>query len=250
MYIEILQRLGLNKNEAKIYETLIETGEANVSQIASTSKVNRRNVYDALLSLLGQNLVTRVRGGREMRYCPADPMKLQHLLNAQKQQVASILPGLSKTYGQHTPEEQAFISRGIEGMKNYWRYVTSQTGPSLFVGGKGAWHDPLYEEDRKEFFSTCRKKGIIIQGIFDEIVKTKGSDIYSNYDPQNIRFFPPLYTTTASYDICGDRVLLFQMSRQRHIENAIIFNIISKPLADSFRSWFSFLWQLAEPIKK
>lgn len=250
MYIETLQRLGLNKNEAKIYETLIESGEANVSKIASTGKVNRRNVYDALRNLLKDNLVVRVRGEHEIRYRPADPMKLQHLLNEQKKRASSILPELAKTYSQHSPDEQAFISRGIEGMKNYWRYITSQDGPALFIGGKGAWHDPLYEDERKEFFSACRRKGIVLQGIFDDEIKKNGADIYKQYDLQKIRFFQPEYSTTASYNMCGNHTLLFQMSRHRHIENAIIFNIISQPLADSFRRWFYFLWELAEPIKK
>ncbi|MFA6553129.1 MAG: helix-turn-helix domain-containing protein [Patescibacteria group bacterium] len=250
MYIEILQRLGLNKNEAKIYESLLETGEANVSQIASAAKVNRRNVYDALDNLLAENLVIRVRGEREIRYRPADPMKLQHLLNIQKQRIGAILPGLAKTYERHPPEEQAFISRGIEGMKNYWKYVTSQSQPSLFIGGKGAWHDPLYEEDRKIFFSDCRRKGIIIQGIFDDEIRKSGTDIFKHYEPEKIRFFPAEFSTTASYDICGDRTLFFQMAQHRKIENALIFNIISQQLADSFRTWFSFLWHISQPLKK
>jgi len=45
MFEQILQKLGLSPNEAKIYETLLSLGSANVSTIAVKSKVHRRNVY-------------------------------------------------------------------------------------------------------------------------------------------------------------------------------------------------------------
>ncbi len=57
MYSEILETIGLSPNEAKIYETLLSTGETSVSEIATKAGVHRRNVYDALNRLVDKALV-------------------------------------------------------------------------------------------------------------------------------------------------------------------------------------------------
>jgi len=250
MYREVLQQIGLNKNEAKIYEALINLGDANISMIASTGKVNRRNVYDSIKNLLVKNLVVRVSGPHGYQYKAADPSRLREILISQTQKVNAVLPDLKRLYNEKMPTEQAFVSRGHEGIKNFWKYVTSQNENIYFVGGKGAWHDPRIEEDRKQYFENCRKKGIKIQGIFDNEVLKNGQDIYSKYDQSLIRFFPPGYSTKASYDICGDRVVLFSLPKERSIENATVFNIVSQSLADSYRKWFYLLWQNTKPLKQ
>ncbi len=249
MHWDILQQIGLNKNEAKIYEALLDLGEASVSEIAAAGAVNRRNVYDALDNLRVHNLVSKVRGKSQLRYRPADPRKLSQIIQQQRQQAASVLPSLERVYRSHVPSEQVFISRGIEGIRNFWQYVLSQHGPAYFVGGKGAWHDPRIEEARKQYFSQAADKRIIISGIFDFTMRKNAADVTREYDRQQIRFFPEDYSTNATYDVCGDRVILFPMPGERDMANVTIYNIISQPLADSFRRWFQLLWQQAQPLQ-
>ncbi|MBU0597866.1 helix-turn-helix domain-containing protein [Patescibacteria group bacterium] len=239
----------MHKNEAKIYEALLSLGPANVSEIASAGKVNRRNVYDSLRGLLEKNIVFRISDTRENKYQAAEPKTLLQMLFEQKKMVSSVLPELKQTYSLHMPDEQAFIARGVEGIKNFWRYIASQTGPVLFVAGKGAWHDSKINEERKIYFKSCKEKNITIQGIFDyEMLKT-GKDIYSEYQVDQLRFFPEGFSTKSTMDICGNRVLMFTMPKGKSIENSMIFNIISPALADSFRIWFKYLWQLSKPLK-
>ncbi|MFA6098942.1 MAG: helix-turn-helix domain-containing protein [Patescibacteria group bacterium] len=250
MFTEVLQQLGLPKNEAKIYEALVNLGKANISAISSAGKVNRRNVYDSLANLLEKGLVIRVQEYRQTFFQAAEPKRLLDLLTDQKKKISTLVPDLKKVYAAHFPEEQAFISRGIEGTKNFWKYVTSQARPVLFIGGKGAWHDPRINEERKIYFSTCRKRGIPIRGLFDQEMLDHGQDVYSQYDPALIRFFPKEYSTLSSCDICGNRVLFFPVPSEKNIENIIIFNIISQPLADSYRKWFELIWMAAVPLDK
>lgn len=248
MYREVLQQIGLNKNEAKIYEALINLGEASISSIASTGKVNRRNVYDSINNLLRDSLVIRTSGTHGYLYKAADPARLREILSSETKKISTILPELTNLYKVKTPPEQIFITRGKEGIKNFWQYVMSQDGPNFFVGGKGAWHDSSIEEDRKQYFTTCKNKGIEIHGIFDYEVLERAEDIYSEYNSELIRFFPKEFSTKASYDICGDRIIQFAMPRERSIDNVTIFNIVSQSLADSFRQWFHYMWGKSKPL--
>lgn len=77
---DILEQIGLNKNEAKIYEGLLDLGDASVSAIASASGVNRRNVYDAIKKLQKQNLISQVRGTKQLLYRAAHPKRLMNIV--------------------------------------------------------------------------------------------------------------------------------------------------------------------------
>lgn len=245
MYREELQQIGLSKNEAKIYEALLTLGTANISSISSVGKVNRRNVYDSLENLLKKNLVIVVRKKAGNLYKAAEPKRLYEMLQTQKQKISKVLPDIKKLYNLKLPTEQAYITRGVEGTKNFWNFVMSQNEPVYFIGGKGAWHDKDLEEERKNYFKTCKNKGIEIRGLFDNEVYYQQPEVYSEYNHEFVRFFPKEYSTTASMDICADRVIIFPMPRQKNMQNTTIFNIISRPLADSYRKWFDGLWQNA-----
>ncbi|MBU2236303.1 hypothetical protein KKA01_04605 [Patescibacteria group bacterium] len=249
MYVEVLQQLGLPRNQAKIYESLLVSGSSNISSISSNAKVNRRNVYDSIKCLLERKLVLCISKTGEQQYEAVDPEKLREILTSKTKLVQNILPELNSLYSLKKASDQASIERGWEGMKNFWKFVLAQKDPVLFVGGKGAWHDPKIEEERKDFFAACKNRGIRIQGIFDNEIHLTGKDIYENYDPQWIRFFPKEYSTFASIDICGDQVIHFSMPKERTIEDVLIFRIISTDLADSYRTWFDYLWHQAKSIK-
>ncbi|PIN79600.1 hypothetical protein COV16_03365, partial [Candidatus Woesearchaeota archaeon CG10_big_fil_rev_8_21_14_0_10_34_8] len=58
MYEETLMQIGLSLNEARVYESMLQLGEANVQTIAIKSKVHRRNVYDSLNKLIEKGLAS------------------------------------------------------------------------------------------------------------------------------------------------------------------------------------------------
>ncbi|XOU94382.1 MAG: TrmB family transcriptional regulator [Candidatus Kerfeldbacteria bacterium] len=250
MYTDVLQQIGLSKNEAKIYEALLSLGPSNISSISSVGKVNRRNVYDSMNNLLKRNLVIVLRDTKGKLYKAAEPKRLNEMLQSQKQKISKILPTIKSLYNTKLPAEQAYITRGVEGTKNFWNFVMSQDGPVLFIGGKGAWHDKDLEDERKNYFKTCKIKGIEIKGLFDHIVYQNQKEVYSEYNPEHIRFFPKDYSTSASIDICADRVIMFPMPKEKTVQNTTIFNIVSQPLADSYRKWFDHLWENAIPTNE
>ncbi|MFA6272115.1 MAG: helix-turn-helix domain-containing protein [Patescibacteria group bacterium] len=250
MYTEILLQLGLPRNQAKIYETLLVLGSSNISSISSSAKVNRRNVYDSIKCLLKRRLVICISETGEQLYAAVDPEELRGILASKTEVIKNILPELNNLYSSSKALNQASIERGWEGMKNFWKFILAENEPVLFIGGKGAWHDPRIEAERVNFFAACKNQGIRIQGIFDHEIYMTGKDIYKNYNPQWIRFFPKEYSTFASIDICRDQVIHFSMPKERTIEDVSIFRIISKDLADSYRTWFNYLWNQAKPLQK
>src|SRR6266498_3351563 len=121
MYIDVFQQLGLAKNEARIYETLLTEGESGVGQIALKSKVHRRNVYDSLNRLIEKGLVFEILQKHENYYQAVDPNKLAEILQEKEQTLAKIMPNLEELYTSTPHINEAYIYKGVEGWKNYIR---------------------------------------------------------------------------------------------------------------------------------
>ena len=77
MYQEILQKIGLSLNEARVYEALLYLGEVNVNKISIKSKVHRRNVYDSLNKLIGKGLASETFIKGEKFFKAIDPERLK-----------------------------------------------------------------------------------------------------------------------------------------------------------------------------
>ena len=57
------------------------------------------------------------------------------------------------------------------------------------------------------------------------------------------KFYPKEYATVSSVDAFGDYVGSYAVDEQGHIDDdAFIFIIKDKNLADSCRQWFLFMW--------
>ena len=121
---------------------------------------------------------------------------------------------------------------------------------TYFVAGKGIWHDPEIESERREYFSKIKQNQVTVKGIFDYEVFEWGEKVYGQYESENLRFFPKEYSTQASYDVCEDRIVLFPMITNKSAEHSSVITIISKSLTDSYITWFKFLWQLAKPLSE
>jgi sugar-specific transcriptional regulator TrmB len=249
MFTAHLQQLGLTKNEAKIYEALLQLGQCGVAAISQTARVNRRNVYDALKSLQEKKLVNEDYSAARKEYGAVDPTYLEALLQEHKSLVKEIVPALEAVTAKRDAKQQAFISHGIEGIKDYMQYVIAHKHPAYFIAGKGLWHDPRLEDARERYFNTAARKKIPIQGIFDYEMLEVGKDVYTKYPESDFRFFDQGYSTPATVDICGDRVSYTTMRTHNVVaEYNVIFNIVSKPLADAYKTWFMALWEQAKQL--
>lgn len=247
MYQEILHTLGLSPNEAKIYESLVEKGESNISHIATHANIHRRNAYDAISRLVEKGLCFEIFSSKETKYNAVDPDKLLELVAEKERSLRSVLPELKKKFSQRHAPEEAYIYKGLEGQKNIFRDVLRVGQDTYFIGAKGGWYDPRLETSRKAFFAETKRKKIKFIQLFDAEIK-KEKDFPKYFEGiLEYRYLPKEYSTPSAIHIFGDYVVTYTgMSIKKLADDVVFFVIHSKELAESYRKWFWFMWKHSE----
>lgn len=242
MFTEIFQQLGLAKNEARIYQTLLKEGEMAVGEIANKSGVHRRNVYDSLNRLVEKGLVFQILEKHEQHYKAVEPNKLFEILDEKQQALKKIMPDLERLYGGTPHEEETYIYRGIEGWKNYMRDLLRVGEDVYSIAGKGAWADERLTGFLEQFLKEVKRKNISLHTLFDHEVKTSDHKIIGLVG-KNYRFLAPQYSTPAAIDIFGSHVaILSHIGLGKIPDDISLTMIVNKDIADAFRAWFQLMW--------
>ena len=92
-----LLELGLNAEEARVYDALLEIGQSVVSPIAALAKVNRTTCYNVLESLASKKLVSKSNYRGKISYGAEDPSRIVHNLENEKKQL-ELKVQLAKNY--------------------------------------------------------------------------------------------------------------------------------------------------------
>lgn len=243
MYTDIFEQIGLSPNEAKIYETLLSTGETSVSIISAKAKVHRRNVYDAMNRLLEKGLVFQIFQKGENIYQAVHPNKLLEVLKEKETKLTQILPQLNKIYTAEPLQEAAYIYKGLEGYKNYMRDMARIGEETYFLSAKGLWFTPtISEKFLNDFKAEMKRKKVKYYTLYDPLVKTKLPQALDKVGG-DYKILPEKYSTSAVLDIFGDHVVTFTSVDVGNVgEDVTIFVMINQELADSFKTWFRMLW--------
>ncbi len=246
----LLETLGMSPNEAKMYETLVERGESSISEIALAAGVHRRNAYDAMQRLISKGLCFQIITSGENLYNAVDPEKLVELLTEKQLELQAILPGLKKKFEQRVAPEEAYIYRGLEGQKNIFRDILRVGEDSYFIGAKAGWIDPRLDVARTEFFKEANRKKITLHGLFDYELLARPELLRKFNVGGKFRFLPKGFSTTSGVQIFGDYVVSYtNLGVGSSSDDVVFFVIRSATLADSFRTWFAFMWKSSIPGK-
>lgn len=243
MPIETLQQLGLSPNESKIYEALLDLKEAGVGEISSKTKIHRRNVYDSMHRLIDKGLVFSVLSGNETLYSTVDPDKLTELIKERELILQNVLPILKEHYDKKESSQEAYIYKGLNGMKQYMRDILREGKDVYSLAAKLGWFNPKLNSFRKEFYKEAKRKKINFLNIFDEEIKKENlKELEEIYPPY--KFLPAKYSTNSAIDIFGDYVVTFTgLGIKKLNKDTTIFVMRDECLAKSYREWFQFIYK-------
>ena len=100
---DVLESIGLNKNEVIVYLDLIRVGKSSVIDIAKRTKIHRSNTYDILEKLLKKGIVDQSIDNEKKFFYPIDPKDFLDYHKQKEIELLRIIPEIEKI--QNKPRE-------------------------------------------------------------------------------------------------------------------------------------------------
>ena len=239
-----LERLGLNKNEAKVYHALLIRGEASAQELVKVLGVYRNIVYDNLEKLLEKGLISFVNEGKKKKFIAEKPSAIIDYIESKKVKLdneikiaKSLIPSISKILSSHNSKQEASIFKGILGLKKVLGEL---------VQAKESWAIGITNESVKVLGETYWKN----YNLKKKVTKTKeqllwNSDFVNTVIASNPRskhrILPKELDQVTETLIYDNKVAIMVFSAE-----PIVILIENNEIFNTFRKHFDFLWKLSK----
>lgn len=228
-----LETLGLSKNESEIYLKLLETGSAKAGKISKECHLDRSATYNALTNLLNKGLVSYANIQNVKWFQAVPPKRLMDILNEKKSNLKKIMPELEGKFKQTKLKGQVTLHKGIKGVETVFQDILTNADENLIFGSEGQFQKRMpffFEHFLREEEKRGIKKKVIVRGA------RKDSYIDGDYKFVDTGVESPVVT-----NIYKNKIALIIWTTE---PEAII--IENKEAADSYRSYFEFMWKNAK----
>jgi sugar-specific transcriptional regulator TrmB len=228
---ETLERIGLSKNEARVYLILLKLGSQKAGGISKESQINRTTTYDALKRLLEKGLISYVVKANRKWFEPGDPKRLTQFIKEMEEDAKQVAPILQKIY--KTPKEKRNVTMfyGYKGIKSVFMDIISEGKINCVMDSEGQFFErmPYFAP---QYIKQLERKNIKVKHLVRE-----GRDVKPSKTTE-IRFIAKKTKSEAAINIYGNKVAIIIWTEPP--EAVIIEN---RAVADSFRDYFEILWK-------
>ncbi len=247
---EILEKIGLSKNEAKIYLVLLDLGVTSSKNIIEKTNLHRQVVYDSLDLLIKKGLVSFVIKANRKYFKASDPKTFfeyfnnkEKEINKKKQEFKEILPKLITKRNSSKETQETTIFQGNKGIKSLLDDMLNRKNEILTIGASDVkaeafqyhlkFNLPLFHKIRE-------KKKFPLRILLSEDMKTRVKEL-NKLKQTKAKTLPREFTSNSSTNIYGDKVSIIMWGSQP-------FGILikSKEIAIAQKKHFELLWKTAK----
>ena len=237
---QLLEQLGLTKNEITVYTMLLREGTSLAGKITQKTGIHRRNVYDCLERLLQKGLIGYIKENNRKAYTITDPASLRDRLAQQQRDLESALPTMLALYTQQSEKRETLFFRGAAGIKQVLQDQLSVAEEILVLATSADPSDvvkhyfPKYQLLRKE-------RSIRTRMLFDTSHKASWTKLKQKLPLSRIRFLAGVNRSPLAQYVYGDTVALIVWGA-----DPIAIVIRQRDVAQGFRDNFETLWKQAK----
>jgi len=235
MVTELLQNIGLTKNESKVYSALIKLKIAYVSEIYRESGVPRVNIYDILESLKSKGLVASIIKSNKKYFEPANPDILNKLYNQKIKEVQStkkIISNLSTLFNQQGNNNEVSLFKGVLGVKTIMEDILSSKTEILDYGSG------VYPNKIKYYIKIWEAKRIKNKISMRIVLSDSKKKTTKKEKLQEIRYINQEFKNLTSTIIYDSKVAILIWN-----ESPLGILIDNIETADAYRNYFEVLWK-------
>jgi sugar-specific transcriptional regulator TrmB len=238
--IQVLELIGLNKNEIKIYLDLLKHNNSSALDISKRTSIHRSNTYDAIRKLINNGFIIETLNEMKKSFSAVEPERIKHYLKQQENKVDEILPYLKEITKVKKEEDNISMIKGVFAVREALYDLLKLNKPINVYGASMTSVNLLGEGFLKEFHAERIKKKIFMRHIYDQTAKER-VEYLNKLDYSEAKFFPKKYFTIASTNLCDDIVMMVVFSNPL---SAII--IKNKEISEAYNKYFEILYRQAK----
>jgi sugar-specific transcriptional regulator TrmB len=240
-----LIRLGFNKNEAKVYLSLIKFGKADAGMIIRETKFHKNIVYDNLEKLMNKGLAGFIIEDKRKVFSITSSNSLVEFFDGKEKEIAEkkkLAQDFSKEIEKRISilpkKQEAIVFKGVSGIKTFYNetlkgedyVVFGAPQESLNIMGELFWKN--YNLKREE-------NNIKVKMIFNPSIKAYGDSITDKYT--EVKYFERDFEPLTETNIQGNKVGIIVWT-----EEPVIFVIEEEAVAKSYLAFFEKMWKQAK----
>lgn len=230
-----LEKLGLTKNESKVYMVLVRLGSCKAGRISKNSELDRSSVYNALRSLIAKGMVSYMNIGKTRWFQSSDPRNLVLNIEGNLEMARSLVPIISEMRKEKKLKEDVRLFKGLKGIKVVFEDIIANADENLVFGSEGQFSKNLPSLS-KRISGRMKNKGIRVRSIIRSNRQLRDKDLSSNK-----RRIPSGIESPVVTNIYKDKIVIIIWSE---VPEAIL--IQNKKAADAYRDYFEFMWKNAK----
>lgn len=236
----VLEELGLNEKEAKVYLGALSLGPTTVFKISQTAEIKRTTVYSILESLKKQGLIRIEIKGFKKLYAAENPEKLESMINNRRELLNKTLPEFAALYNLQGGGSLIKYYEGWQASKAVFLELLKEVKPHddyLVITDQQKWYelDPKFFQ---KFIEKRAKLNLKIHLLFqDSKIARYHKKLQKNFN-EKIKILPKRTDLTTNLIILPHKVVIHQL-----ISPYIAIVIENKSVVKMCREMFEIIWR-------
>lgn len=237
---ELLMYIGLTKNEAKVYLTLLDIGSATAHELSTKAGLHRTNIYDAIERLIEKGVASYIVKNKTKYYSATDPNNLLNILKEKELRLLSVLPSLILTKRLSKTKSTTEIYEGMAAFRTvmfdllkYKKTIYAVGIPKIVPSLVKNWIMSFHNERARQKINFIH---IYNSGAIERI------KFLRKLPYTKARSLPPKYDSPVSLFSCGDETLIVMWD----IQPLTFVRIYHPKFAEAVMKWFNLMWNLAK----
>jgi sugar-specific transcriptional regulator TrmB len=240
-----LENVGLKGKKADVYLSALELGGATVIDIAKKAGIKRTTVYDVLLDLKSDGLISETAKGKKKLYMGENPEKIKKDLAAKGKIFDEILPELQAVYNIKGTKPKIRFYEGKEGLKEVYNDTLNYTGEMLAFASEDVVKI-LGKEWAQDYLKKRKERELHVRAIMPATKILK--EDYAALDREQFRVSklinPEKYPFSIEINVYGFQKTALMSSKE---ETGVI--IEGAEIYKTMKLIFELVWDLLPEIK-
>ncbi len=230
---EVLEKIGLSRNESEIYLILLQIGESTIYNISDYSKISRPNIYDIIKKLQVRGLVSSIIKKSKKYFKASKPENLLYILKDNETNLLNILPKLNTLYNSKDSPPTIEVFQGSQGLKIIMNDMLKAKEILVFNGvDMKEVLDQIHGFHLEKYLDEKKKKKIKTKILYSQDIKPiKGP----NYEYKKI---PKNSPGCVNYWTYNDRVVIAIWSKE-----LLFIRIIDVNVAKTYKESINLIWK-------